>query len=188
MKKFITIAGICCALPIAVIGLIFAFGGERIDHSTMPGWQQKQAQVIGTDIGDSSPEFQLIDIDKKPVTKDDLKSKPVIVWFTTSYCVPCQIGAKEVKKLDEDMGGGKFNVIMIFIDPRETEQDLRAWKDNFASKDWLVAFGNGKMIADYKIRYLDTQYLLDKDGVIRNVANSNVGYEGYKNKISPLIQ
>ena len=188
MNKITLIAIVCCVLPIVVIGLIFAFGGERIDHSTMPGWQQKQAQIVGTDIGNTSPALQLTDVDKNPVTKNALRGKPAIVWFTTSYCVPCQIGAKEVKKLDEDMGGDKFNVVMVFIDPRETEQDLRAWKDNFASKDWLIAFGNEKMIADYKIRYLDTQYLLDKDGVIRNIANSNVGYEGYKNKISPLIQ
>lgn len=187
MNKITLIAIVCCALPLAVIGLMLAFGGERIDHSTMPGYQQ-QAQVVGTDIGNISPAFQLVDIDKKSIKKDGLKGKPTIVWFTASYCVPCQIGAKEVKKLDEDVGGDKFNVIMVFVDPRETEQDLRQWKDNFASKDWFIVFGNEKIITDYKIRYLDTQYLLDKDGVIRNIANSNVGYESYKNKLQPLIQ
>lgn len=181
------IAIVCCALPIAVIGFILAFGGERIDDSTMPGDQQR-ARVVGTDIGNISPPFQLVGIDKKPITKDNLKGKPAIVWFTTSYCVPCQIGAEEVKKLDQDMGGDKFNIVMVFVDPREELIDLLGWQANFANPDWIIAFGNEKIVADYKIRYLDTQHLLDKDGVIRNIANSNVGYESYKNKLQPLIQ
>lgn len=188
MNKTTRIAIVCCVLPVAVTGLILVFGGERVNRSTMPGWQQTQAQVVGTDIGNTSPPFQLTDIDKKPITKDDLKGKPAIVWFTTSYCVPCQIGAEEVKKLDQDMGGDTFNVVMVFIDPREELIDLLGWQANFANPDWIIAFGKEKIISDYKIRYLDTQYLLDKDGVIRNVAISNVGYESYKTKIESLIQ
>lgn len=188
MNKTILIAIACCALPLAIIGLILWSGGERIDHSTMPGWSDKGKVQIGTSVGSIAPEFQLQDIDGKPLSKDKFKGKPLIVWFTASYCVPCQIGAKEVTRLDNDMGGETFDVVMVFIDPRETEENLRSWKDNFANKDWSIAFGNEKIIADYKIRFLDTQYLLNKDGVIQNVANSNVGYEGYKNKIQPLIQ
>ena len=187
MNKGILIAIVCCVLPVVITWFGLRSGKERTNY---PNTQQNQAQtqVTGTEIGSLSPEFQLKDIDNKPIKKDDLKGKPAIIWFTTSYCVPCQIGAKEVKRLDEDMGGDKFKVVMVFLDQKETEQDLRAWKKNFASQDWLVAFGNEKVITDYKIRYLDTQYLLDKDGIIRNIANSNVGYEGYKKKISSLIQ
>jgi hypothetical protein len=35
--------------------------------------------------------------------------------------------------LDEDLGGNKFNVVVIFIDQRESEEDLRAWREKFAS-------------------------------------------------------
>lgn len=187
-KKTTLLATICCILPLVVIGLLFAFGGQRVDHSSMPGYQDKSKTSVGTSVGDISPEFQLTDITGKKFSKSDFQEKPMILWFTASYCVPCQIGAKEVKRLDDDMGGSAFDVTMVFIDSRETEQDLRWWKENFGDTDWYIAFGNEQIISDHKIRYLDTQYLLDKNGVIKNVANSNVGYEGYKNKIQPLIQ
>lgn len=188
MKKATLIAIICCALTITIIALFALFGGQRVDHSSMPGYKDTNKVRIGTSIGDISPEFQLTDIGGKNFSKSDFREKPVIVWFTASYCVPCQIGAKEVKRLDNDMGGNAFDVAMIFIDPRETVADLRRWKENFGNADWYIAFGNEQIIADYKIRYLDTQYLLDKNGIIKNIANSNVGYERYKDLIQPLLQ
>jgi len=181
MKKFITIAGVCCVLPLIIIGVIFLSRGTQEPPSPL-------TTTTGTSISNVAPDFELTDIEHKLIKKDDLKNKPVIVWFTASYCVPCQIGAKEVRRLDEDLGGNKFDVVMVFIDLNETVEDLQWWRDNFAGQDWKIAFGNQKIIDDYKIRFLDTQYLLDKDGVIKNIANSNVGYEGYEQKLQPLIQ
>lgn len=180
MKKWITIAGICCALPLLILAVITL--------SRKSQTSSEADQSIDTEAGDIASAFELTSIAGKAVSKDTLKGKPTILWFTASYCVPCQIGAKEVKKLDEDMGGNKFNVVMVFIDPRETEKELQWWKNNFASEDWVIAFGNEKIVNDYSIRFLDTQYLLDQDGIIRNIANTNVGYEGYKGKIEPLLK
>ena len=42
--------------------------------------------------------------------------------------MPCQIGAKEVVKLDDELGGDTFDVFVVFVDPRENESDLRNWK------------------------------------------------------------
>lgn len=185
MRKLIPIGiGLCCLLPLLIIGIISLSNGSKVQKSA----DTSNRQLAGASVGSIAPDFYLTDIDGRPTSNDILKDKPAILWFTASYCVPCQIGAKEVKKLDEDLGDSKFNVVMVFIDPREKEQDLRSWKENFASTDWVIAFGNEKIINDYQIHYLDTQYLLDGNGVIRNVANSNVGYAGYKTKLQPLLQ
>lgn len=174
MKRFsrvYLIAGICCGLPLLVIGLI-VLGGKA---------------ATGVRVGDRAPAFALTDFAaKKSFANGDLSGKPAILWFTTSYCVPCQVGAKEVKKLDSDMGDAAFNVFMVFIDPREEQDDLIVWKNAFGNPDWHIARGNEQMIRDYQIRFLDTQYLLDRDGIIRFTSNGFVGYEGYKNKIQAL--
>ena len=188
MNKSILIAIACCVIPLAIIGFILLSGGERIDHSTMPGWTDKTKVQIGTSVGDSAPDFQLTDIDGKLLSKSSFKDKPLLIWFTTTYCVPCQVGAEEVKRLDADMGGNVFNVMMVFIDQREELVDLYGWKVNFGNEDWYIARGHDQLIQDYQIRFLDTQYLLDRDGVIRNFDNSYVGYEVYKSKIQSLIQ
>ena len=94
---------------------------------------------------------------------------------------------QEVKKLDDDLGGQAFNIVMIFIDPRETDEDLLLWKRNFANADWFMAHGNEQIIRDYTIRSLDTQYLLDKDGLVREVNYGLVGYDDYQKKFTPLL-
>jgi len=99
--------------------------------------------------------------------------------------VPCQLGAEEVKKVDDDLGGNTFNVVMIFIDPRETDQDLLFWKKNFANEDWYMAHGNEDLIRAYNIRSLDTQYLVDSEGHVREVNYGLVGY-AYKEKLAAL--
>jgi cytochrome oxidase Cu insertion factor (SCO1/SenC/PrrC family) len=116
------------------------------------------------------PSFNLTDVDGASVSLSTLAGKPAIVWFTTGWCVPCQIGAKEVAKLDAELGGDAFDVIVVFVDPREDAQDLRDWKQNFAAPDWQVAFDDASRPLSTKIglQFLDSKYLLDANGVLLN--------------------
>lgn len=135
----------------------------------------------------AAPAFRLSTIGGGMIANETVNGKPTILWFTTTYCVPCQLGAEEVEKLDDDLGGSAFHVVMIFIDPRETDADLLVWKKNFANEDWYMAHGNEQLLKDYNIRSLDTQYLLDKDGKVREVNYGLVGYDDYKQKFTPLL-
>lgn len=103
MKRSIIIAILCCVIPLAIVGLILIYGGERVDHSTMPGWQDKTKLTVGTAPGNIFPAFSVIDIDGASITNETLKGKPAIIWFTTSWCVPCQIGARDVSRLDNEL-------------------------------------------------------------------------------------
>jgi hypothetical protein len=85
--------------------------------------------------------------------------------------VPCQIGAKRVAKLDDELGGNVFDVLVVFVDPRENNNDLKKWKEQFGNSDWIVAFDNTVDPLSQKInlKYLDTKYLLDKNGSVQNI-------------------
>lgn len=186
MKRPLLIAILCCAVPLVIALVVFRSAGKRSPTPAADRLSTQSGPIVGVPVGNRAPVFQLADLDGQPVTNERLAGKPALLWFTASYCVPCQLGAKEVRQLDDDLGGGAFNVVMVFIDPRESEADLRDWQQKFGNPDWVIAFGNEQLTADYAIRYLDTQYLLDGQGVIRNVANTAVGYEGYMTKIEAL--
>lgn len=119
-------------------------------------------------VGQPFPDFTATEVDGRRITRESLRGKPAIVWFTTTYCVPCYAGARMVAKLDDELGGGAFDLVMIFVDPNERPQDLRDWRRQYGRPDWMVAL-DVILAKKVELRYLDTKYLLDRAGVIRNI-------------------
>jgi thiol-disulfide isomerase/thioredoxin len=119
-------------------------------------------------VGQRFPRFTVVDAEGRRVTRDTLVGRPAIVWFTTTYCVPCQVGARAVAALDRELGGRAFQVLVLFVDPGERPSDLLAWRRAFGEPDWIVALDTG-LASRVELRFLDTKYLLDGQGVVRDV-------------------
>lgn len=139
-------------------------------------------------VGMEFPEFSVKEVSGKTITNESLKGKPAIVWLTTSWCTPCKIGAEKVAKLDTELGDDAFNVLVVFVDHAETDSDLKNWRNKYANKDWAVAFDNeftnlGKKV---ELRYLDSKFLLDKNGIIKNI-DVKIADEKYLNLIYKTI-
>ena len=176
---------------IALIGIAVLWGTANTTSSgsavQTPRTDKNEAKVPSA--GSPFPEFSLVDIDGNKVTNDSLSGKPSILWFTTSWCVPCQIGAKEVAKLDDELGGDAFTVLVVFVDPRESADDLRRWKQSFGNNDWVVAFDNQSdpLAQKINLKFLDTKYLIDGSGIIRDV-NLQIANERYLGVVRNVIQ
>lgn len=120
--------------------------------------------------GKPFPAFSVASVDSGVVTKDSLGGKPTIIWFTTSYCLPCQLGAREVAKLADQLGGNAFNVLVMFVDPSERASALTNWREQFARPDWIVALDQNDTFARaVSLRVLDTKFLLNARGVLEDV-------------------
>jgi len=127
-------------------------------------------EVTAVEEGKAFPTFSLTEADGRTLTNDSLKGKPSIVWFTTSYCVPCQQGAALVSQLDDELGGDAFDVLVVFVDPNEPVSALTSWREQFASDDWMVALDDGNELSEkVGLRFLDSKFLLDESGTIRNI-------------------
>jgi cytochrome oxidase Cu insertion factor (SCO1/SenC/PrrC family) len=177
VKKFITIAGICCALPLIIVAIIGLYG-QRSPSAKQSANTPAPAITEGTpSVGALFPDFNLTEVNGGTITRDSLKGKPTIVWFTTTWCTPCQIGAKKVAQLQKELGTDKLNVLVFFVDPRESENDLRNWRSQFANPDWKLVLNNG-LAEKIGIRYLDSKYLLGNDGVIEDF-NTNIADDQY---------
>jgi len=178
---------------IVIIGLVLFFNNKINNSSNKAAGVQPLASPSTPSsliAGNTFPDFNVTDVDGKTITRDSLKGKPAIIWFTTSWCVPCQIGAKEkVAPLDNTLGGSAFSVLVIFVDPRETKSDLINWRKQFANPDWMVAFDNNltNLAKRANIRFLDSKFILDKNGVIKNFDFIQADDE-YLNTIRKIVE
>jgi cytochrome oxidase Cu insertion factor (SCO1/SenC/PrrC family) len=125
--------------------------------------------AVGTAVGDQAPDFRLVDIGGKTVTRDSLRGRPAVVWFTASYCTPCQEGARALQRVLDRIGptSSRVAIVIVFVDPGDPPAALADWKAQFGRADWTAALAAGSIIRDYRVQYLDTKYLLDANGVIR---------------------
>lgn len=162
---------------------IVAFISANVNRSPEPLASVDQPAV---EVGEPLPAFEVTDAEGRLVTTESLQGRPSIVWFTTTYCVPCQVGAVRVAKLDDELGGEAFDVLVLFVDPQEQPPDLLSWRAEFAREDWRVALDTA-LAQEVEMRFLDTKILLDATGVIQNI-DVNIADERYLSLIRREVQ
>lgn len=151
--------------------------------------QEKQGTIIqeidlpGPKIGSSAPDFALVDPQKGTITKQSFAGKPLFVFFTATYCTSCQIGAQNLAKYDMEKGDDAFNVLIVFVDDKETDEQFVSWKQKFGRNDWYVAKGLD-MAKTYDVQVLDTKFVFDKNGMVQWKDISPLKYEF----ISPVME
>lgn len=169
---------------VLIIAGLFLSGGKQQSSQSSQTQETKTTTEKAT-TGKPFPTFSVIDIDGKSLTNHALKGKPTILWFTITSCTPCQIGAKKVAELNKELGGA-LNVLVFFVDPQESENDLRNWRSKYADTDWNLAFNNG-LAEKIGIQLLDSKYLLDKDGIVRDF-NTQMVNEEYLNLLRSIAK
>lgn len=125
------------------------------------------------------PDFRLTDSQGNVVTRTSLvDGKPGLIFFTATWCTPCIRGLKELTAFQNDVGGSPFSVLVVFVDPKETDQDLREYRKRFGfPESWHYAIDRDTMARRYSLRYLDTKYVLDRQGVIQYTDYASANYD-----------
>ncbi len=135
-----------------------------------PSGTDRNAEVpaVGLAVENLAPDFRLTDAFGRPISRSSLvASRPGLLFFTTTYCAPCVEGLRALTRFQNDVGTDRFNVLVAFVDPGEPPAALRAYQQEHGlPQAWFYALDTDEMVSKYRLRALDTKYVLDRTGVI----------------------
>ena len=114
------------------------------------------------------PDLAFADASGAPKTLADWRGKTVLVNLWATWCVPCRKEMPALEALQAKLGGTKFEVVAINIDPRDTEKP-KAWlKEVGIEKLAYYADPKGKVFQDLKAVGrafgMPTTLLIDRNG------------------------
>jgi peroxiredoxin len=121
------------------------------------------------EVGQPFPDFRLATVDGSQITPDKLAGNDTLLWFTTTYCVPCQIGAQEYQSLDNELGDEAPTVLFVFLDPQEQAAALSEFRSKFGLPEWQMAMDTDQLAQRAGVQVLDTKIFLDEEGIVRDI-------------------
>ena len=118
-------------------------------------------------LGKPAPPFTLADPAGVSYTLDDLRGQVVLVNFWATWCEPCRAEMPELDELARDYREAGFRVLAINV--LEDAPNIRAFGTELDLDLPLLADRRGEIYKAYNVQALPSSYLIDGDGVIRDV-------------------
>ena len=139
-------------------------------------------------IGKKAPNWTLLTADKQNLSLTDLKSKVLMLQFTSVSCGPCKASIPFLKELPSNYKKEDFDFVAI----ESTSRNTNVLKNYMNRNDFEYKFllSKKEVLQRYSINSFPVFFILDENRVIKNVIN---GYgkgttdKEVKNLINKLI-
>lgn len=130
--------------------------------------QLSKAQQVTIKIGEPAPDFVLTSFEGESYDTVALRGKVIVVNFWASWCIPCEVEAKELQEAweyYEDRG----DVLFLGVDWTDTTNEAHAYLEKFG-----ISYPNGpdlgtRISQAYRTTGVPETYIIDRDGTLADV-------------------
>jgi thiol-disulfide isomerase/thioredoxin len=131
--------------------------------------QQAEARKISDvlAVGAKFPDFNVTDLDGKPLSVASHKGKVVLIDFWATWCPPCRAEIPNVVAVYDKYHGKGFDIIGVSLDEEKaklssyTKEQNMTWPQYFDGRGW-----SNKLAVTYGIESIPLDFLLDGNDVI----------------------
>ncbi len=142
---------------IAVGVLVLAFGVV---------WMQS-AKYEPLTVGKVAPDFELPNLDDKPVRLSDFRGKVVFLNFWATWCKPCREEMPSMEVLYKNFERDDLVVLAVSIDRVTTKKDIPPFVKSMNLTFPVLVDSWGQTDKRYKLTGVPETYIIDREGVLR---------------------
>lgn len=135
-------------------------------------------------IGKKAPDWTLQTADNQDISLSDLKSKVLMIQFTSVSCGPCKASIPFLKELSKEYKNTDFDFVAIEC----TSKNTNVLKSYMSRNDFNYKFllSNSEVLKKYSITSFPVFFIVDENRKITNVING-YGQEKTDKEIRTLI-
>ena len=122
---------------------------------------------IGTQKGNIAPDFSLATLDGGAENLRDYRGRTVILNFWASWCGPCRAEMPDLQAVYGELRGN--NLVVLGVNQGEPREQVAAFAREFGLSFPILLDSNQEVGAKYGVRAYPTTFIIDSQGVIRDV-------------------
>jgi thiol-disulfide isomerase/thioredoxin len=116
----------------------------------------------------TAPNFNVVALDGKTLSMDNLAGKVVLIDFWATWCGPCMKALPHLREIAQKFEGQPLVILSINLD-----EDEAAWK-NFVAKNAMTwaqyrdGSFDGPMATQFNVKAIPTTFSIDADGFVQD--------------------
>jgi cytochrome c biogenesis protein CcmG, thiol:disulfide interchange protein DsbE len=149
-------------LLMLVVGVVWIWENRIPPNRTAPASELPPAPALGH----PAPDFTLRTLTGEELTLSAQRGKPVVLNFWATWCPPCRA---ELPELAGVAGRYDNQIAVIGVDQAEPAAAVKAFADRLALEYPIPLDAQASVSRMYGVRSLPTTFLIDRQGIIRQI-------------------
>jgi len=137
-------------------------------------------------VGEPQPAWHFTDLQGNVVTAESLRGKVVVLDFWATWCGPCKGEIPNLIKLEKQYGEQGLAIVGVAVEG--SEAPVRKYARTIGI-NYPVGLSNDQIYAAFgQPDTIPANYLIDRNGVIRDARVGAINAAAYEKKILALLQ
>ena len=171
-------------LAIALLSFLLAMQGCTPSSQSITSDGQEAA--AGVNVGESAPDFTLIDLEGNQVSLSDFRGETGFINFWATWCPPCRAEMPEIEAVYQEYKDK--DVVVIGVDILEPEDVVRQFVEQGGYSWTFVLDTSGEVAANYRVTAIPTSFFIDREGIIQVVNIGAMTKRAIENKLTETMR
>jgi peroxiredoxin len=148
---------------------------EGKDGSKSEGDKETDEPVIGLEIGNRAPDFQLNTLTGDTVKLSDFRGNRVMINFWATWCPPCRAEMPDMEQFHQDK-----DIVILAVNLTDSEtsvENVEKFSDEYNLTFPILMDTNLDVATLYMIQPIPTTYMVDSNGIVRYRAFGAMNYD-----------